>query len=325
MKVFVTGGAGYIGSVASELLLDNGHEVVVFDNLELGHREAVDKRARLIEGDLRDRDCIVSAMREVKPDAVMHFAAYALVGQSMQKPEMYFGNNLVGGINLAEAMLAADVERIVFSSTCATYGIPDNVPISEEETQKPANPYGESKLAFEKVLKWYHQLYGMKTIYLRYFNACGATERFGEDHDPETHIIPIVLKTALGQRKKVSIFGDDYNTPDGTCIRDYIHIVDLAQAHILALSCDESGGFNLGNGTGYSVKEVIDVAREVTGHEIPAETSPRRPGDPDSLVAAASKARDVLGWNPRFGDLKDIISSAWKWHRANPDGYGGKP
>lgn len=324
MKVFVTGGAGYIGSVTSEQLLDKGHEVVVFDNLELGHREAVDDRAQFIEGDLRDRDCIVSAMNETKPDAVMHFAAYALVGQSMQKPEIYFGNNVVGGINLADAMLDAGVGQIVFSSTCATYGVPEHVPISEEENQKPSNPYGESKLVFEKALKWYHDLHGMKTIYLRYFNACGATEKFGEDHDPESHIIPIILKTALGQRDKVSIFGDDYRTADGTCVRDYIHIVDLAQAHILALTCEESGGFNLGNGTGYSVKEVIDVAREVTGHDIPAEIAPRRPGDPDSLVASATKAREVLGWEPKFGSLREIIESAWKWHSANPNGYGDK-
>jgi UDP-glucose 4-epimerase len=322
MKVFVTGGAGYIGSVTTEQLLDEGHEVVVFDNLERGHRAAIDPRARFIEGDLRCRKQIADAMCEVGPDAVMHFAAFALVGESMEKPEIYYRNNVVGGVNLAEAMLKADVGRIVFSSTCATYGQPERVPITEDESQVPANPYGESKLVFERTLNWYRKLHGMKATYLRYFNACGATERFGEDHEPETHLIPNILRVPLGKREKVFMFGDDYETPDGTCIRDYIHIVDLAQAHILALSCDVDGPFNLGNGTGYSVREVVDAAREVTGHAIPAEVAPRRPGDPARLIAAPERAHSVLGWSPEFDDIRTIIGSAWAWHQAHPNGYG---
>ena len=321
MKVLVTGGAGYIGSVTTELLLDAGHKVVVFDNLERGHREAIDKRATFIKGDLRLQDGIASVMAKVKPDAVMHFAAYALVPESMTQPEIYFRNNVVGGINLAEAMLKTGVSRIVFSSTCASYGQPDRIPITEDMPQRPANPYGDSKLALEKILRWYQELKGMKPIFLRYFNACGATERFGEDHDPETHIIPIVLQVAMGKRDKVSIFGDDYDTPDGTCQRDYIHIVDLAQAHILALTSTQTGPFNLGTGIGYSVKDVLETARKVTGRSIPAVVSPRRPGDPARLIASADKARSVLGWKPRFTDLECIVESAWKWHESHPDGY----
>lgn len=321
MNILVTGGAGYIGSVTCELLLDAGHKVVVFDNLERGHRAAVDKRAEFIEGDLREKDSIFSAMQDVRPDAVMHFAAYALVPESMEKPAIYFRNNIVGGVNLVEAMHVAGVARIVFSSTCATYGIPETVPIHEKLPQRPSNPYGESKLAFEKILKWYNEIHGMQTVFLRYFNACGATEKFGEDHDPETHIIPIVMQCALGQREKVFMYGDDYDTPDGTCVRDYIHIIDLAQAHILAVESDVSGPFNLGNGSGYSVRQVVETAREVTGREIPAETAARRPGDPDTLVACADKARDVLGWDPKMPEIKNIIESAWKWHQAHPNGY----
>jgi UDP-glucose 4-epimerase len=321
MKVFVTGGAGYIGSVTTELLLDAGHEAIVFDNLERGHREAIDPRARLIEGDLRDRDAIRRALAGTKPDAVMHFAAYALVGESMVKPEMYFENNLMGALNLADGMLRAGVGRIVFSSTCATYGQPDKVPIDESTLQQPQNPYGESKLAFEKALIWYERIHGLKPVFLRYFNACGATRKYGEDHDPETHLIPLVLQVALGRREKVSIFGDDYETPDGTCLRDYVHIIDLAQAHILALTTPHSGAFNLGNGTGYSVKQVIDVARAVTGHPLPAEVVPRRPGDPARLIASPDRARVELGWKPRFDDLGAIVQSAWDWHVAHPRGY----
>lgn len=321
MKILVTGGAGYIGSVTSELLLDAGHEVAIFDSLEYGHRDAVDSRAVLIEGDLRDREGVSRTMGDVKPDAVVHFAAYALVGESMTHPERYFGNNVVGGINLADAMLDHDVERIVFSSTCATYGQPETVPITEDTPQRPTNPYGESKLVYEKMLEWYGKIHGMKAVFLRYFNACGATEKFGEDHAPETHLIPIVLKTALGQREKVSIFGDDYDTPDGTCLRDYIHIADLAQAHILALGSDQTGAFNLGTGTGFSVKEVIDVSREATGCEIPVEIAPRRGGDPACLIAAADRAASVLGWRPAYPDLRTIVQSAWQWHRAHPNGY----
>ena len=322
MRVFLTGGAGYIGSVTSELLLNEGHEVTIFDNLGRGHREAIEPRADFIEGDLRDKDSVADAMAKVKPDAVMHFAAYALVGESMVQPEIYFRNNVVGGINLAEAMLANNVQKIVFSSTCATYGQPERVPITEDEPQRPQNPYGESKLMFEHTLKWYQELHGMKPVFLRYFNACGATETYGEDHDPETHLIPLVLRVALGQRESVKIFGDDYDTPDGTCLRDYIHIVDLARAHILALEKDVSGPFNLGTGTGNSVLEVIEACREVTGHAIPAELAPRRPGDPARLVAGAEKAETILGWKPKLADMHTIVESAWKWHQAHPNGYG---
>jgi UDP-glucose 4-epimerase len=324
MKLLITGGAGYIGGVTAELMLDAGYEVVVFDNLERGHREAVDPRARLIEGDLRDREAMASAMREVRPEAVMHFAAYALVPESMEHPERYFRNNLVGGLNLLEAMRDAGVGRIVFSSTCATYGQPERVPITETEPQRPTNPYGESKLGLEKALRWAHEIHRMQTVFLRYFNACGATERLGEDHDPETHLIPIVLQAALGKRKEVKVFGDDYDTPDGTCLRDYIHIVDLAQAHRLALESGLSGAFNLGNGSGYSVKDVIETARRVTGRDIPAVVAPRRPGDPARLVAAAEKARRELNWHPRFPELETIVESAWRWHRAHPEGYAGR-
>lgn len=322
MKVLVTGGAGYIGSVATELLLDKGFNVTVFDNLERGHKEAIDKRARFIRGDLRNSDDILKAMKKTKPDAVMHFAAYALVPESMEDPGMYFQNNVKGGVNLVDAMDKVGVGRIVFSSTCATYGQPDRVPITEDTLQRPTNPYGESKLIFEKTLLWYNRLKGMTTVFLRYFNACGATKKFGEDHDPETHIIPIVLQVALGQRKNLKIYGDDYPTPDGTCVRDYIHIVDLAQAHMLALKTKQSGPYNLGNGTGYSVKEVVDVARRITGHKIPVEMAPRREGDPAKLIAAPQKARKVLGWKPRMDDLESIIESAWLWHKAHPNGYG---
>jgi UDP-glucose 4-epimerase len=321
MKIFLTGGAGYIGSIVSEVLLNAGHDVTVFDNLERGHREAVDDRARLIVGDLREKASVEDAMADVKPDAVMHFAAYALVGESMEKPEMYWRNNVVGGVNLAEAMVNCGVNKIVFSSTCATYGIPDRLPLVEDMPTNPANPYGQSKRMFEQMLEWYSKLSGMNAVFLRYFNASGATERFGEDHDPESHLIPIVLQVALGQRDKVMIFGEDYDTPDGTCVRDYVHIVDLAQAHMLAITGDHSGVFNLGNGDGYSVKEVLDIAREVTGHDIPAEIGERRPGDPDRLVAGADKARDVLGWKPQMTDLRTIVETAWKWHQAHPKGY----
>ena len=323
MKVLVTGGAGYIGSITTEQLLDGGHAVTVFDNLSRGHREAVDPRAQFVLGDLNRPGDILGAMRAVKPDAVLHFAAYALVGESMEQPELYFQNNVVGGLNLAEAMRQVGVPKIIFSSTCATYGQPERVPMAEDIPQRPANPYGESKLLFEKILTWYQQIHGIQSVFLRYFNACGATEKYGEDHEPETHLIPNILKVALGQREQVSVFGDDYETPDGTCIRDYIHIVDLAQAHILALTGSQTGPFNLGNGSGFSVKQVIDVARHVTGHPIPAVTRPRRPGDPPRLVASATRARTILGWKPQYADLKTIMEHAWSWHRRHPRGYAG--
>ncbi len=321
MKILMTGGAGYIGSVTSELLLDDGHDVTVFDNLGRGHREAVDPRASFILGDLCDREAIDGAMRRVQPDAVLHFAAYALVGESMENPGMYFANNVIGGIHLAEAMIGCGVRKIVFSSTCATYGQPDQVPITEDVPQRPQNPYGESKLMFEKVLAWHQRIHGLQPVFLRYFNACGATGRYGEDHAPETHLIPLVLQVALGKRSCARIFGDDYDTPDGTCLRDYIHIVDLARAHMLALERNVSGPFNLGTGSGHSVREVIDACREVTGHAIPAEVAPRRPGDPARLVASAEKARLELGWDPAWTDMVAIVESAWNWHRRHPFGY----
>jgi len=321
MKVFLTGGAGYIGSVTTELLLNEGHEVVVFDNLERGHKAAVDKRAKLVVGDLRDAGQIQRAMKNAKPDAVMHFAAYALVGESMTDPGMYFANNTTGATNLVDAMVKQDVSRIVFSSTCATYGFPERIPITEETPQHPVNPYGEAKLMFEKVLLWYQKIHGIQPVFLRYFNACGATEKFGEDHDPETHIIPNVIKVALKQKPHVNIFGDDYDTPDGTCIRDYIHIVDLGRAHILALTGKATGPFNLGTGKGFSVREVIDVVRKVTKQDIPEVISPRRPGDPDRLVASAQKAKKILKWAPQYSNLNDIVASAWAWHQSHPEGY----
>ncbi len=321
MKILVTGGAGYIGSVATELLLDEGHEVAVFDNLDRGHPEAVDSRAVFIQGDLREREPVRQALRAVQPNAVMHFAAHALVGESMQDPMLYFRNNVEGGIHLVEAMLENGVKKIIFSSTCATYGQPDRMPMTEDLPQRPTNPYGESKLMLEKILLWCQERKGLEPVFLRYFNACGATEKFGEDHDPESHIIPNVLKVALGQKDEVQIFGDDYETPDGTCIRDYIHIVDLARAHILALKPGLSGAFNLGTGTGFSVKEVIEACRAVTGHKIPMRVAPRRPGDPARLVAGSDKAVKILGWRPQYPDLKTIVQHAWNWHQAHPRGY----
>ena len=324
MKILLTGGSGYIGSVTTELLCDDGHDVVVFDNLERGHAAAVDPRARLVVGGLGEPAGILDAMRAAKPDAVVHFAAYALVGESMQEPLKYFDNNLGGGLHLLDAMVRTGVQKIIFSSTCATYGQPEVMPMTEELPQRPTNPYGESKLMFETALRWEQERRGLRPVFLRYFNACGATEKYGEDHDPETHLIPNVLKVALGQAPAVPVFGDDYATPDGTCIRDYIHIVDLARAHILALEKDVAGPFNLGTGTGFSVRQVVETCREVTGHGIPVEISPRRPGDPACLVAGAEKAKTVLGWKPRYPDLKTIVQHAWNWHRAHPRGYGKK-
>ncbi len=322
MKIFVTGGAGYIGSICVEQMLDQGHEIVVFDNLTEGHRRALDPRARLVEGDLREPRSIGDALAAEKPDAVMHFAANALVGESMTNPSKYFLNNVYGGVNLLDAMVAADVRKFVFSSTCATFGMPDEVPIHEGLPQRPINPYGESKLMFEKVLRWYDEIHGLRFVSLRYFNAAGATEQFGEDHRIETHLIPSVLKVALGQKPHVEIYGTDYPTPDGTCIRDYIHIVDLAQAHILALGREQSAFYNLGTGGGNSVSEVVEVCRRVTGRDIPVVAKPRRPGDPPRLIAASAKITKELGWQPRFQSLDKIVESAWAWHQKHPHGYG---
>jgi UDP-glucose 4-epimerase len=322
MKIFVVGGAGYIGSICVELLLDEGHEVIVFDNLSEGHRLAVDERTAFIGGDLSRREEIGGALEETKPEAVMHFAANALVGESMQNPSKYFRNNVAAGINLLDAMLEAGVRRFVFSSTCAIFGPPERVPIEETLPQRPINPYGESKLMFEKILRWYDEIHGLQFVALRYFNAAGATEKFGEDHRVETHLIPNVLKVALGQKPQVEIYGTDYETPDGTCIRDYIHILDLSRAHILALRAKESAVYNLGTGGGASVREVIEICRDVTGKEIPMVEKPRRPGDPPRLIAASEKIKRELGWQPKFESLRAIIESAWRWHQKFPEGYG---
>jgi len=322
MKILVVGGAGYIGSVCAELLLDEGHQVGIFDNLSEGHRAAIDSRAEFVEGDLQDLQSIENALAEDRPDAVMHFAASALVGESMQNPSKYFRNNIANGLNLLDMMVSVGVEKIVFSSTCAIFGPPERVPIDETMPMQPINPYGESKLAFEKILRWYGEIHGLKFISLRYFNAAGASEKFGEDHRVETHLIPNVLKAALGQKPNVEIFGSDYETPDGTCIRDYIHILDLARAHILALNATKSDFYNLGTGGGASVREVIDSCRKITGRKIDMVEKPRRPGDPPRLIASSEKIKRELGWNPKFQLLDAIIESAWKWHQKFPRGYG---
>ena len=322
MHIFVTGGAGYIGSICVEQLLDVGHTVTVFDNLTEGHRRAVDPRANLISGDLQERCSIEDALEAAKPDAVMHLAANALVGESMTNPSKYFRNNFYGGLNLLDAMVAVGCKRLVFSSTCATFGVPDKVPIDETAPQRPINPYGESKLQFEKVLRWYDEIHGLKFVALRYFNAAGASERFGEDHRIETHLIPNILKVALGQKSHVEIFGTDYPTPDGSCIRDYIHVLDLAQAHMLALNAPQSAYYNLGTGGGTSVREVIAACENISGKSIAVVEKPRRAGDPPRLIAGSDKVRAELGWKPNFQDIETIVASAWKWHLANPNGYG---
>jgi UDP-glucose 4-epimerase len=325
MKLFVTGGAGYIGSICVEELLNAGHEVTILDNFSEGHRQALDPRARMIEADLAVRQQVLKALKESEAEAVLHFAAHALVGESMTNPSKYFRNNVGSGVNLLDAMAAAGVKRIIFSSTCAIYGQPEKMPMTEDTPQNPTNPYGESKRMFEQMLKWYDTVHGIKHIALRYFNAAGASARFGEHHHIETHLIPNVLAVALGRKPHVEIYGTDYPTPDGTCIRDYIHIVDLAQAHMLALKrlseAGQSDCYNLGNGDGYSVREVIEVARSVTGHAIPAIERPRRPGDPPRLIASAAKAIQHLGWQPRYPKLRQIVESAWQWHNKNPKGY----
>jgi UDP-glucose 4-epimerase len=323
MNVFVTGGAGYIGSVYVEEALNAGHTVTVYDNLSEGHRQAVDTRARFVEADLSDDPRILGALQDAKADVVVHFAANALVGESMTNPGKYFGNNVGNGVKLLNAAVAAGVRKFVFSSTCATFGPPEQVPIAEETPQKPINPYGESKLMFEKILTWYQEIHGLEFVAFRYFNAAGASAKFGEHHRIESHLIPNVLKVALGQSEQCEIYGTDYPTPDGTCIRDYIHIADLAQAHLLAMVPGRRGFFNLGNGDGYSVREVIQMCQKVSGKTIKAVEKPRRPGDPPRLVAAAEKAKHELGWQPKFPTLEQIVSTAWAWHMKHPNGYAG--
>ena len=330
MNVLVTGGAGFIGSVIVAALVDRGHEVTVVDSLYKGHAAAVTPPAELIVLDLADRAAIRRTLAERRIESAIHMAADSLVGESMQNAVKYFRNNDVNSLNLAEAMLAEGVTRLVFSSTAAVYGEPEGGPISEDAGCAPTNVYGESKLAFERVLRWLAAVHGLASISLRYFNAAGATAELGEDHDPESHLIPIVLQVPLGQREHVQLYGTDYATRDGTCIRDYIHVVDLAEAHILALDALASGGtqckaYNLGNGTGYSNREVIEAARRVTGHAIPVQEAPRRAGDPVALVASADRARQELGWQSRFPGIEEIVASAWRWHQRFPHGYPDEP
>jgi UDP-glucose 4-epimerase len=326
MRVLVTGGAGYIGSVVADELLQAGHEVVVFDNLSRGYRQAVPKSAELVVGDLADRERLDRLLRSRAIDAVMHFAALIEAGESMKAPEQFFRNNTANALTLLEAMLAARVKRFVFSSTAALFGNPERTPIEEDDPVHPSNAYGESKLLVERMLAWFHQIHGLRYASLRYFNAAGApSPDKGEAHQPETHLIPRILQVALGRAEHVNIFGTDYPTSDGTCIRDYIHVSDLALAHLRALHALENSSpliYNLGNGQGFSVREVVEVARKVTGHPVPVIGAPRRAGDPAVLIASSEKIRRELEWQPRLPDLKAIVESAWQWHRTHPDGYG---
>lgn len=324
MKVFVTGGAGYIGSVVVEQLLLAGEEVLVFDNLYQGHRAAVHPDAHFIDGDLANADAIRQALLQHRPEAIMHFASYTLVGESMEDPLKYLGDNVIYGANLLRGAVEAGVKRFILSSTANLFDDPERMPIDERERIVPGSPYGESKYILERMLHWLDRTDKLRYAALRYFNAAGASEARGEDHSPEMHLIPLVLQVAQGKRASIKIFGDDYPTRDGTCVRDYVHVVDLAQAHILALRALDQGSrtYNLGNGEGFTVKEVIETARAITGHPIPAEVTPRRPGDPAILIASSEKIRRELGWSPRYPDLHSIIESAWRWHQAHPNGYG---
>ncbi len=325
MRVLVTGGAGYIGSVVVEELARDGHDVVVYDNLSKGHRGAVVSGVELVVGALQDGELLARTIRSSGIEAIVHMAASSLVGESVTRPAEYYENNVVAGLTLLRTMLGCAVTRIVFSSTAAVYGEPAKQPIEESDPLAPTNPYGETKLAFERMLAWFESAYGLRSVTLRYFNAAGATEHCGERHDPETHLIPLVLDVAAGRRPDVTVFGDDYPTEDGTCVRDYVHVVDLARAHVAALGqlSDRSSTFNLGcGGEGYSVKSVIDIAREVTGHEIPIKVGPRRAGDPAVLVASSARIRETLGWAPEKQDLRTIVASAWSWLQSHPDGYG---
>ncbi len=321
MRIFVAGGAGYIGSCCTEYLLERGHQVTVFDALLNGHRQAVDPRATFIQGNLADLSAIKTAVQQSQADGIIHFAAFIEVGESMLEPLKYFRNNVANAINLCQAAVDAGVRKIVFSSTAAVYGIPKMIPISEEAEKIPINPYGEAKLMFEKILGWQHDLSGLQFTALRYFNAAGASGKYGEDHHPETHLIPLVMQAAEGSREKFFIYGDDYDTPDGTCIRDYIHVLDLAQAHLLALENDFCGSLNLGSGSGHSVREVIDSVKNVSGKNFLVEVSPRRAGDPARLIADSTAAQRILGWQPQQVDLAATIESAWRWRRQHPHGY----
>ncbi len=327
MAILVLGGAGYIGSHTVYELIDAGRDVVIADNLETGHIEAVHPKAKFYQGDIRNRKFVDSVFESEQIDGVIHFAANSLVGESMTNPLKYYDNNLCGTKVLLESMVAHGIDKIVFSSTAATYGEPERVPILETDKTEPTNCYGETKLSMEKMFKWVGKAHGLRFVSLRYFNACGAhvSGKIGEAHNPESHLIPLILQVPNGQRDFISIFGDDYDTKDGTCIRDYIHVTDLAQAHILAMNYLMDGGesniFNLGNGIGFTVKEVIDTARKVTGHPIPAKITPRRAGDPAQLIASSEKAKNVLGWHPEHADLEEIIATAWNWHKNHPHGF----
>lgn len=330
MTILVLGGAGYIGSHTVYELIENGEDVAIIDNLQTGHIKAVHPKARFYKGDIRNREFLDSVFAKEKIDAVIHFAAYSLVGESMEKPLKYYENNLCGTKILLDSMVANGINKIVFSSTAATYGEPESLPILETDKTEPTNPYGETKLAMEKMFKWVGRAHNINFVSLRYFNACGAhvSGVIGEDHAVETHLIPLILQVPNNKREHIYIFGDDYNTKDGTCIRDYTHVTDLAQAHILAVKYLRNGGnsdiFNLGNGIGFSVKEVIETARKVTGHPIPAQISPRRAGDPAKLIASSNKARKILGWKPEHAELEEIIATAWNWHKKHPNGYNDK-
>ena len=329
MSILITGGAGYIGSHTADVLLESKEDLIILDNLEKGHSEAL-SGGLFYCGDLRDDYIIDKVFKENQIEAVIHFAAYSLVGDSVKKPLQYYDNNVGSTFKLLEKMKEYNVKNIVFSSTAAVYGEPDNIPIKEDAKTLPTNPYGETKLMVEKALKWFDNAYGIKFVSLRYFNAAGAhpSGKIGEDHDPETHLIPLILQTALGKNEKIQIFGEDYNTPDGTCIRDYIHVVDLANAHQLALEKLRNGGesaiYNLGNGTGFSVKEIINAVEDVTGKKIKREVSPRRAGDPAVLIAASEKITQELGWRPKFSSINEIVENAWRWHNNFPNGYKKK-
>ncbi len=323
MNILVTGGAGYIGSHVVEELVRQGESVVVFDNLYQGHRDAVDHAAIFIQGDLANRAEIDDVLETYPIDAIMHFASHTLVGESMEKPFRYLGENVTNALNLLQSAVEHGVRKFILSSTANLFDDPEKIPIAATERIVPGSPYGESKFIIERFLHWLDKIYDFRFAALRYFNAAGASELHGEDHDPELHLIPIVLEVARGKRDKLIVFGDDYNTPDGTCIRDYIHVLDLAQAHILALRALDNGSrtYNLGNGKGYSIMEVVETAREITGHPIPIEIGPRRPGDPDILIADSEQIRRELGWEPQYPDLRSIIESAWQWFQKHPDGY----
>ncbi len=323
MNILVTGGAGYIGSIVVEQLIKAGESVVVFDNLYQGHKHAVHPQAAFIQGDLSNRAEIDAVFNAHAIDAIMHFASHTLVGESMEQPFLYLGENVTNALNLLQAAAAHGTRKFILSSTANLFDDPEKMPIAATERIVPGSPYGESKYIIERYLHWMDRIYGMRFAALRYFNAAGASAERGEDHHPELHLIPIVLEVARGRRDKLTIFGNDYNTPDGTCVRDYIHVLDLAQAHILALRNLNKGSrtYNLGNGKGYSIMEVVETARQITGHPIPVEIGPRRPGDPDILIADSEQIRQELGWQPQYPELYDIIQSAWKWHQAHPDGY----